>query len=319
MSSIRHPAYPLLLLVTLAQPTSLGAAEQAGADAVVAVDGSGDFTTIQAAIYAAPYHPAGPPWVIEVKPGTYDERVYVQRERGYLRLVGEDPATTILTGKLHAKMLGPDGKPIGTFLTPTLQIDGDGFEIENLTIENRAGPVGQALALRTDGDKLKFKNCRFLGWQDTLFLNRGRVYFEDCLIEGHVDFIFGGATAWFENCHIHCRGSGYITAASTARDQAYGFAFNHCRVTAEDEAKVYLGRPWRPFAMTTFFDCELSEAIRPEGWNIWSVKDPSTIRYSESNNRGPGASTESRVEWASKNGPELTIQQVFEEPDAWRP
>lgn len=308
-----------VLLITLAVQLPVQSSEQDHPNAVVAADGSGDFTTIQAAIMAAPYHASGPPWIIQIKPGTYHERVYVQRERGYLRLVGEDPATTILTGKLHAKMLGPDGEPIGTFRTPTLQIDGDGFEIENLTVENAAGPVGQALALRTDGDKLIFRNCRFLGWQDTIFLNRGRLYFEDCTIEGHVDFIFGGATAWFENCLIHCRKNGYLTAASTPPDQPYGFIFHRCRVTAEPEVKAYLGRAWRQYAMTAFVDCELSDAIRPEGWNAWSAPDPSTIRYSERGNHGPGARSEDRVPWARTPEPDLTPTQVFEQPQPWKP
>ncbi|TWT36473.1 Pectinesterase A precursor [Posidoniimonas corsicana] len=288
-------------------------------DAVVAGDGSGDYTIIQAAIYGAPYRASGPPWVIQVKPGRYEERVYVQRERGHLRLVGDDPATTILTGGLHAKMEGPDGEAIGTFRTPTLQIDGDGFEVENLTIENSAGPVGQALALRTDGDRLVFRNCRLLGWQDTVFLNRGRVYFERCTIEGHVDFIFGGAVAWFEDCGIHCRGGGYVTAASTPREQPYGFVFHNCRLTAAPDAKVYLGRPWRPYAMTAFVDCELGDAVRPEGWHIWAVRDPSTIRYSERGNAGPGADTDTREPWAREESPPLSIEKVFGGADPWRP
>lgn len=306
-------------LIGLALSSQAHSAESSQADAVVAADGSGDYTTIQAAIYGAPYRPGEPPWVIQVKPGVYQERVYVQRERGYLRLVGDDPATTVLTGKLHAHMKGPDGEPIGTFRTPTMQIDGDGFEIENLTIENAAGPVGQALALRTDGDKLVFRNCRFLGWQDTLLLNRGRQYFEDCYIAGHVDFIFGGATAWFQNCQIHCLKSGYITAASTPREQPYGFVFHRCRITAEPDSKVYLGRPWRPFAMTAFVECDLSEAIRPEGWQPWAVKDTATIRYSERDNHGPGAQTESRVAWARESSPELTVEDVFAQPEPWLP
>lgn len=293
-------------------------------DAVVAADGSGDFTTIQAAIYAAPFRPSGPPWVIQVKPGTYDERVYVQRERGYLRLVGEDAATTILTGKLHANMPGPDGEPIGTFRTPTLQIDGDGFEIENLTIENRAGPVGQALALRTDGDKLIFRNCRFLGWQDTLFLNRGRVCFEDCLIEGHVDFIFGGATAWFENCHVHCRRDGYITAASTPPAQPFGFVFHHCRITGEEGTQVYLGRPWRPHAMTVFLSTEMSEVVRPQGWHNWGdTSREATVRYGEFQSTGPGADADQRVQWAmpidAKEAARLSKLNVLRGDDDWRP
>lgn len=291
-------------------------------DAVVAADGSGDYTSIQKAIYSAPYRPEGPPWVIQVKPGTYEEIVYVQRERGYLRLVGKDPETTILTGKLHANMPGPDGEPLGTFRTPTLQIDGDGFEIENLTIENAAGPVGQALALRTDGDKLIFRNCRFLGWQDTIFLNRGRCYFEDCDIEGHVDFIFGGATAWFESCHIHCRRSGYITAASTPREQDYGFVFHRCQITGEPDAKVYLGRPWRPFAMTVFLDTEMGDVIRPEGWHNWGdTSREATVRYGEHNSLGPGAQSGERVGWASKlsdqEAAQLTVGKVLADQDNW--
>src|SRR5215210_1612230 len=214
---ITRPFLSALAAGALCLLASPGRAESDGKpDAVVAADGSGDFTGIQAAIMKAPYRAQAPAWVIRVKPGTYNERVYVQRERGYIRLVGEDPATTVLSANLHAGMTGADGQKIGTFGTPTMQIDGDGFEIENLTIENTAGPVGQALALRADGDRLVFKNFRFLGWQDTLFLNRGRSYFQGCVIEGHVDFIFGGGTAWFENCRIHCRKDGYITAASTS-------------------------------------------------------------------------------------------------------
>jgi len=152
------------------------------ADAVVAADGSGQYTSVQAAISAAPMRtgPDDPRWEILVKPGTYRERIYVQRERGNLFVRGEDAATTIITYDLNANLPGPDGQPIGTFRTPTVQIDADGMIWENLTLANGAGPVGQALALRADGDQLIFRRCRFLGWQDTILVNRGRHYFEDC-------------------------------------------------------------------------------------------------------------------------------------------
>ena len=130
-------------------------------------------------------------------------------------------------------MHGLDGKPIGTFHTPSTTIDADDFTAENMTFENSAGPVGQALAIRVDGDRAIFRNCRFLGWQDTILLNRGRQYFENCTIAGHVDFIFGAATAWFEKCQIHCLRNGYITAASTPADQPFGFVFSHCNITGE--------------------------------------------------------------------------------------
>ncbi|QDU56546.1 pectinesterase family protein [Aeoliella mucimassa] len=294
------------------------------ADAVVAADGSGDYTSIQDAVYAAPYRPAGPAWVILVKPGTYNERVYIQRERGNLRIVGEEASSTILTYHLNAKSLGDDGQPLGTFRTPTLQVDGERCEFAQLTIQNSAGPGSQALAMRTDGDKLVFRDCQFLGWQDTLLLNRGRAYFERCRIEGHVDFIFGAATAWFEACDIHLRGSGYITAASTPQEQSYGFVFHRCRVTSEPDVRAYLGRPWRSHAMTCFLQCELSESIRPEGWHNWS--DPareSTVRYSEYQNSGPGAAGEERVTWATQlnndQAEQLTMTNVLSGDDGWNP
>src|SRR5260221_10894941 len=126
-------------------------------------------------------------------------------------------------------MTGGDGKIISTFRTPSTFIDADDFTVENITFENSAGPVGQALAIRVDGDRAAFRNCRFLGWQDTILLNRGRQYFENCYVDGAVDFIFGAATAWFENCRIHCLGGGYITAASTPVDVPFGFVFSNCK------------------------------------------------------------------------------------------
>jgi pectinesterase len=290
----------------------------AAPDATVAADGSGDHTTIQAAIMAAPQRASLPPWVIHVKPGIYQERLYVQRERGFIRLVGGDPETTVLTAKLHANMPGPDGAPIGTFRTATAQIDGDGFGIENLTIENAAGPVGQALALRADGDRLVFRNCRFLGWQDTVLLNRGRQYFEKCRIEGHVDFIFGAATAWFEDCDIHSRKSGYLTAASTPPEQPFGFVFHRCRITGVEP--YYLGRPWRAHAMTVFIDCGMDAHVRPEGWKEWNAPDhAATVRYGELRCHGPGANQEKRVAWARPVTGNPSISSVLGGSDGWNP
>lgn len=293
-------------------------------DAVVALDGSGDYTSIQAAVMKAPYHPEDPPWVIQVKPGTYKENVYVQRERGYLRLVGEDPETTTLTSDLNAHMPGPDGKPIGTFRTPTLRIDGDGFQVENMTIENSAGPVGQALALRVDGDRAVFRNCRLLGWQDTILVNRGRQYFVDCRIDGHVDFIFGGATSFFDNCHIHCLRNGYITAASTPPDQAYGLVFKDCKITGEPDVQTFLGRPWRPYGMTIWVDCEMSDVVRPEGWNNWGKEsNEETARYAEHGTTGDGAKSDDRVGWAGQltedEAAAFTVDQVLAGADGWNP
>jgi pectinesterase len=294
-------------------------------DAVVASDGSGRYTSVQAAISAAPLdRQVGPRWTILVKPGTYRERVYVQRERGNIRLVGEDAATTIITTELNATLPGRDGKPNGTNRTPTCQVDGDGFEAENLTIANGAGPVGQALALRVDGDRVAFRHCRFLGWQDTLLVNRGRQYFADCYIEGHVDFIFGGATAYFERCEIHCLKDGYITAASTPQDQAYGFVFADCRIDGAPGVKTYLGRPWRDYAATIFIRTEMSEVVRPAGWHDWhKPQAQKTARYAEFANTGPGATRTGRVAWAQRLGSGaaagFTPAVVLAGADGWNP
>jgi len=295
-------------------------------DAVVAPDGTGQYTSLQEAISAAPMRtdPAGPRWVIRVKPGTYRERIYVQRERGHLLVQGEDAARTILTFDLHASLPGPDGRPIGTFRTPTVQVDGDGMIWENLTIANTAGPVGQAVALRADGDRLVFRHCRFAGWQDTVLLNRGRDYFDDCDIEGAVDFIFGGATAFFDHCRIRCLGDGYITAASTPKGQGPGFVFADGAITAAPGVKTYLGRPWREFAQTVFLRTAMAGAVRPEGWNNWDkpAAEQSAF-YAEFESSGPGADPAARAPWSRQldadQAAPLTPSGVLAGSDGWNP
>lgn len=302
-------------------------------DAVVALDGSGQYTSVNEAINAAPMitDPAAPRWVILVKPGIYKERIYVQRERGHICVVGEDVEKTVITYNLSARVPGPDGKPIGTFRTPTVQIDGDGMVWENITFANSAGPVhnaessgGQALALRADGDRLVFRHCRFLGWQDTILVNRGRQYFVDCYIEGHVDFIFGGATVFFDHCHIHCLGDGYITAASTPKGQPYGFVFADCTITGESNVKTYLGRPWRDFARTVFVRTTMSNVVRPEGWHDWNKpRTHETAYYGEYASTGPGGSPNGRVPWAktlnADDAAPLTPSGVLAGNDGWNP
>ena len=294
-------------------------------DVVVAADGSGQYRSIQEAIMAAPARRAHEPrWEIQVRPGTYRERIYVQRERGHIRIAGEDAMTTQITYDLHAGMAGEDGKPIGTFRTPTVQVDGDGMIWENLTLANAAGPVGQALAVRVDGDRVEFRRCRFLGWQDTVLINRGRHYFADCYIEGHVDFIFGAATAFFDRCHIHCLRDGYITAASTPQGTAHGFVFADGRITNAEGVKTYLGRPWRIFARTVFLRTEMSGGVRPEGWQDWGKPEAhSTTFYAEYGSTGPGAPAGSRAAWAraltEKEAGELTSAAVLGGSDGWSP
>jgi pectinesterase len=293
---------------------------------VVAADGSGQFTNVQAAINAVPQNTGPTNWcVILVKPGIYKELIYVQREKHFVRLLGEDPAKTVLTYDLHANLPGPDGKPISTFRTPSTVIDADDFTAENLTFQNSAGPQGQALAVRLDGDRVIFRNCRFLGWQDTIFCDRGRHYFENCYIAGAVDFIFGGATEFYEHCHLHCLGNGYITAASTPADQPFGYVFSHCQITGENpEVKTYLGRPWRAFASVTFLNTDMSGVVRPVGWDNW--RDPArekTARYAEFNSTGAGADSSTRAQWATQptqpQAEAVTVKKVLGGSDDWDP
>ena len=292
------------------------------ADAVVAADGTGAYATVQEAVNKTPQNTASDkPWTILVKPGTYRERVYVQREKRHVRIVGEDAAKTVITYGLYASMKGSDGKEIGTFRTPTVQIDADDFAVEGITLENSAGPVGQALALRVDGDRVAFRKCRFTGFQDTILLNRGRQYFKECTITGAVDFIFGGATAWFDHCTIECVGDGYVTAASTPPDQALGFVFADCVIRmAKPGLKVYLGRPWRPYASTVFLRTEMASGIRPEGWHNWN--DPArekTARYAEIRCSGPGAATANRVPWARTTDSGQDAPTVSKTLGDWKP
>ncbi|HEY3756145.1 MAG TPA: pectinesterase family protein [Opitutaceae bacterium] len=295
-------------------------------ESVVAADGTGQFKAIQEAINAAPpTASASDPWTIRVRPGTYTELVYVQREKHFVRLQGADPATTILTFDLRASMPGADGKPIGTFHTPTLWIDGDDFTVSGLTIANSAGRVGQALALRADGDRERFLNCRFLGWQDTILVNRGRQYFRDCRVEGAVDFIFGAAASYFDHCTIVCTGNGYITAASTPAANPFGLVFTDCKIQGSDaKVETYLGRPWREYASVAFLRCDLSGEIRPEGWSNWQRTDRfKHARYVEYDNTGPGAATVHRVPWSrqlsSAEAAAITPAAVLGGSDGWNP
>lgn len=266
---------------------------------LVAQDGSGDFATIQEAIDGAKSFP-DERITITIKNGIYREKVKVHSWNSRLTLQGETADGVVIRwDDYFAKMKrGPNS----TFHTATLLVQGDDFRAQNLTIENTAGPVGQAVALAVEADRCVFENCRLLGHQDTLYADgvNARQYYKDCTIEGTTDFIFGGATALFENCTIHSKSNSYITAASTPQGRLYGFVFVNCKLTAaENVDKVYLGRPWRSYAKTVFVKCEMGGHIRPEGWHNWgSTEKERTVFYAEGQNTGPGADTAKRVSWA---------------------
>ena len=314
-----------LLFLALGVWTLSGLHLKARTDLFVAADGSAPFKSVQEAVMSVPSGSNTNPVIIHLKPGVYKELIYLQREKRFFKLVGENATNTVLTFGLYAGLTNLDGRPIGTFHTPSTTIDADDFTAENLTFENSAGAVGQALAIRVDGDRACFRNCRFLGWQDTILLNRGRQYFENCYIAGAVDFIFGAATAWFEKCHINCLGSGYLTAASTPVDEPFGFVFANCKITGtKPDVKTFLGRPWRLYASTIFLNTEMSGVVRPEGWNDWKKPEAhTTARYAEFNNTGPGASPTTRPDWIKQltraEAEKITVAKVLGGADGWNP
>jgi len=288
------------------------------ADREVTVGPKGQYSTVQAAVDAVP-----PRTVIHILPGVYKERVVVPYAKPFLTFRGDDPLTTVITNNSHAGLPGPKG-PINTFATPTVFIQANDFTAQGLTFENSAGNQGQAVALTIMGDRGIFRNCRFLGYQDTLLAQAGRQYFDRCYIEGAVDFIFGGSAAFFDRCTIHVAATGYITAANTTKDQRYGYVFDHTKITAASGVKTFLGRPWRPWSATIFLNTELPDAIRAEGWNNWN--DPArekTVRYGEYKSSGPGAAAAGRVTWArlltDAEAAEYTPEKVLAGSDGWNP
>jgi PelA/Pel-15E family pectate lyase len=261
---------------------------------IVAADGSGQFRTVQQAVDHIPDNNTQRV-VIRIKPGVYREQIRVSAGKRYLTFRGDDPRRTILTYRLSALEAGNTRLAFSTF------INANDFRAENVTFENSFGTGSQAVALFVDAERAEFRNCRFLGWQDTLFVNGGRHVFRNCYIEGHVDFIFGSASAVFENCTIHSKGAGYVTAHyRSSNDENTGFVFVRCRLTGQDTGNaVYLGRPWRPYARVVFIDSWLGAHIRPEGWDNW--RDPErqkTASFAEYRSKGPGANPTARVTWS---------------------
>lgn len=293
---------------------------------VVAKDGSGKFATLWDALEDCrafmDYHK-----VIFVKKGVYKEKVIVPSWLTNIEILGEDRDETIITYDDHANLYieGTENK-MGTFRSYTVKVEGNDITFKNITLENNSGRKGQALALHTEGDRLKFVNCRFLGNQDTIYTGVAgtRLYFKDCYIEGTTDFIFGPSIAWFEGCTIHSLINSYVTAASTPLEYEYGYVFNRCKLTAaEGVDKVFLGRPWRPYAYTLFMNCELGGHISPAGWHNWGkAENEQTARYAEYNNSGEGANKTGRVSWAKQLAEEeaakITPEAVFRLDSTWK-
>lgn len=293
-------------------------------DYVVAKDGSGDFTTIQAAIEASKAFPYTRIKIF-IKNGVYHEKVFIPSWNNKISLIGESKDSTIISYNDYFNKINKGRN--STFYTPTLLVQGNDFHAENLTVENTSGPVGQAVALGVEADRCSFFNCKFLGNQDTLYLagENDRQYFFDCYIEGTTDFIFGEATALFEKCAIKCKADSYITAASTPEEVAYGFVFKDCIIEAAPGIKnVYLGRPWRKFAKVVFIDCRMGGFIKPEGWSNWQNTDNyKTVFYAERNSSGEGANKNQRVSWSHQlteaQAETYNVKNIFFGIKDWKP
>jgi pectinesterase len=290
---------------------------------MVAQDGSGNFKTIQEAINAIVDNNTSAT-IIYIKNGIYKEKLTLPSSKINVHFIGESVDKTILTYDDYASKKDSSGKDIGTSGSASFFIFGNDFTAENLTFENSSGPVGQAVAVRVTGDRARFFNCRFIGFQDTLFThgNDSRQYYFKCYIEGTVDFIFGASTALFDHCIIYGKKGGYFTAASTPQEKKFGYVFLNCQISGEAPCQSYLlGRPWRPYAKTVFINCDLSDIVKEAGWFNWGkVENEKTAFYAEYNNTGKGASTATRVPWAhqltSEEAKEYTITKIL---SGWNP
>lgn len=264
----------------------------------VAKDGTGDYKYIQDAIDAMRVFPLEP-ITLYIKNGVYNEKIELPANNTDVTFVGESVDKTIITFNDYSGR----GK-LTTFTSYTAKVSGNRFVAENITFVNAAGPVGQAVALYVDADKAVFKNCRFMGNQDTIFAagENARQLFLDCFIEGTTDFIFGPAIAVFQNCTIRAKANSYITAANTAQGKKFGFVFLDCKIIVDSAVnKLSLGRPWRAYAKTVFIRCEMPKQINPQGWDNWgNPENEKTTFYAEYKNTGAGSDTKNRVPWAKQ-------------------
>ena len=285
----------------------------------VAKDGTGDYYTIQDAIDAMRVYPLAP-ITLYIRNGTYHEKIEVPATNTDISFIGENVDSTIIVFDDYSGK----GKHT-TFTSYTAKISGNRFRAANISFVNSAGPVGQALALFVDADKAVFTNCKFLGNQDTIFSSgeTSRQLFDHCFIEGTTDFIFGPGTAVFNACTIRCKSNSFITAASTPKGNKYGFVFLDCSITADSVVtKLSLGRPWRNYARTVFFRCQLPAAVTPAGWDNWgNPENEKTAYYAEYKNTGPGAAAGKRVKWSKqlnvKEAAMYTLRQVFGATESW--
>lgn len=292
-------------------------------DFVVAKDGSGDFFTVQEAVNAVPDFRKEGRTTILVRPGVYKEKLIVPECKINVSLIGQDGA--VISGDDYASKKNRFGENMSTSGSSSCYIYAPDFYAENITFENTAGRVGQAVACFVSADRAVFRHCRFLGNQDTLYTygRHCRQYYDECYIEGTVDFIFGWSTAVFNRCTIRSVGNGYVTAPSTDEGEAYGYVFFDCNLTASEGVdKVYLSRPWRPYGQAVFIRCRLGKHIVPEGWHNWGKKEAEkTVYYAEYESTGEGACPEQRASFSRQleNTDDFTLEKILGGDDGWNP
>lgn len=316
----------ILILIILLSNWLLTFAQAKDYDFVVAKNGKADFRTVQAAINAVPdYRKTGETRIL-IRKGVYKEKIVIAESKQNVHLIGEDG--TVLTYDDYASKTNAFGENMGTSGSGSIYIYGPDFVAENITFQNSAGPVGQAVACHIAGDRIVFRRCRFLGFQDTLYTygENTREYYEDCYIEGTVDFIFGKATCVFNRCELRSkRNGGYLTAPATPQDSKYGYVFYDCKLTADQgvaDGSVYLSRPWRPYAQAVFIRCQMGRHIKPEGWNNWGkTSNEQTAYYAEYKSKGEGANPNKRAKWSHQltNIDDYDIHEVLKGQDGWDP
>lgn len=293
----------------------------------VAQDGSGDFNSIQKAINSIrDFGPAEA--LVKIKAGTYHEKIVIPSSKHKITFQGANKENTIITNDDYSGKTDALGEKMTTFNSYTLLVMSDDIKISDITIQNSSCNQGQAVALHVEGDRFMMKNSNILGCQDTVYTggNHSRQYYENCFIEGTTDFIFGSATVVFRNCIIKSLANSYITAASTDQSKSFGYVFFDCKLIAKEGiTKVFLGRPWRPYAKTVFINTEMGSHIVPEGWNPWKGdkmfpdKEKTTF-YAEYGNKGEGGNISKRVSWShqltKKELKNYTLEKIF---NGWNP
>ncbi|WP_439479626.1 pectinesterase family protein [Chryseobacterium aquaticum] len=293
----------------------------------VAQDGSGDFTSIQKAINSIrDFGPAEA--LVKIKAGIYHEKIVIPSSKHKITFQGGNKENTIITNDDYSGKTDALGEKMTTFNSYTFLVMSDDIKISDITIQNRSCNQGQAVALHVEGDRFMMKNSNILGCQDTVYTggNHSRQYYENCFIEGTTDFIFGSATVVFRNCIIKSLANSYITAASTDQSKSFGYVFFDCKLIAKEGiTKVFLGRPWRPYAKTVFINTEMGSHIVPEGWNPWKgdkmfPDKEKTAYYAEYESKGEGGNISKRVSWShqltKKELKNYTLEKIF---NGWNP